>query len=103
MTYATGADQHRASEQDSEHEKLNHERPEPSWRQGLAGEFDRRRCRTGKACRRWVEGCFWFLTLESVPHQEHGDYAGAGASDVRRQVRRVTPATDVIGRAKTIR
>lgn len=100
-TLATGADQHRASEQDSEHEKLNHERPEPSWRQGLAGEFDRRRCRIGKACRRWVERSFWFLPLESVLYQEHGDYAGAGASDVRRQDRRVTPATDVIGRAKT--
>lgn len=102
-THTIGAYRHRASEQDSEHEKLNHERPEPSWRQGLAGEFDRRRCRTGNACRRWVEGCFWFLTLESVFHREHGDCADAEAPDVRRQDRRFTPATDVIGRAETIR
>lgn len=65
-THAAGAHQHRASGQVPEHEKLNHERPEPSWRQGLAGEFDRRRCRTGKDRRRWVEGCFWFLPLEST-------------------------------------
>lgn len=101
-THASGADQHRVSEQVSEREKLNHERPEPSWRQGLAGEFDRRRCRTGKACRRWVEGSFWFLPLESVLHPEHGDCADAEASDVRRQDRRVTPATSVIGRAEAI-
>lgn len=66
-THGAGADQHRVSEEVSEREKLNHERPEPSWRQGLAGEFDRRRSRTGNAGRRRVEGSFWFLPLESVP------------------------------------
>jgi len=69
MTHVTGANQHRVSEEVSEREKLNHERPEPSWRQGLAGEFDRRRCRTGNACCRWVERSFWFLPLESVSNE----------------------------------
>lgn len=100
-THGAGADQHRVSEEVSEREKLNHERPEPSWRQGLAGEFDRRRSRTGNAGRRRVEGSFWFLPLESVLHLEHGNCADAEASDVRRQVRRVTPATNVIGRTKS--
>src|SRR3954469_21737121 len=67
--------------------------------QGLAGEPGRRRCRTAKGGRRGVGEAL----LTSAPRNRgtsRGNYARAGARDIRRRPRGVTPSSDVTGRAE---
>jgi hypothetical protein len=80
-------------------EELNHERPDDK---GLPVIPTEDGAEPRKTSHRGIRGSFYVLPPEIAGRKARGNYARAGARDIRSEARRVTPSSDVSGREEAI-